>query len=88
VFKARLLWSTHAYVFERACIMTGPCGPCSELYYDFAPERGVGPEVDLEDDSRFIEFYNLVRVCMRLYVHVCVRAFRHLATKELIKTTD
>ncbi|KAF5841375.1 tRNA synthetases class II (A)-domain-containing protein [Dunaliella salina] len=39
---------------------TGPCGPCSELYYDFAPERGVGADVDLEDDSRFIEFYNLV----------------------------
>jgi alanyl-tRNA synthetase len=38
----------------------GPCGPCSELYYDFHPERGAGPEVSLEDDSRFIEFYNLV----------------------------
>eukprot|EP00775_Hariotina_reticulata_P010705 gene10705-10862_t len=39
---------------------TGPCGPCSELYFDFHPERGNGPEVSLEDDSRFIEFYNLV----------------------------
>jgi len=39
---------------------TGPCGPCSELYWDFHPERGVGPECDLDDDSRFIEFYNLV----------------------------
>lgn len=38
---------------------TGPCGPCSELYYDFHPERGDG-NIDLEDDSRFIEFYNLV----------------------------
>lgn len=38
----------------------GPCGPCSELYYDFHPERGTGPEVSLEDDSRFIEYYNLV----------------------------
>jgi len=38
----------------------GPCGPCSELYYDFHPERGTGPEASLEDDSRFIEFYNLV----------------------------
>ncbi len=38
---------------------TGPCGPCSELYYDFHPERG-NDHIDLEDDSRFIEYYNLV----------------------------
>jgi alanyl-tRNA synthetase len=38
---------------------TGPCGPCSELYYDFHPELG-NEHIDLEDDSRFIEFYNLV----------------------------
>ena len=45
---------------------TGPCGPCSELYYDFRPDRGLnepdnlGNDVDLDDDTRFIEFYNLV----------------------------
>jgi alanyl-tRNA synthetase len=39
--------------------ITGPCGPCSELYYDFHPELG-DEQIDLEDDSRFIEFYNLV----------------------------
>ena len=38
---------------------TGPCGPCSEIYYDFHPELG-DKKIDLEDDSRFIEFYNLV----------------------------
>ncbi|MEM1370221.1 MAG: alanine--tRNA ligase [Cyanobacteria bacterium P01_H01_bin.15] len=38
---------------------TGPCGPCSELYFDFHPERG-DDNIDLEDDTRFIEFYNLV----------------------------
>ena len=38
---------------------TGPCGPCSELYYDFHPELG-DDGIDLEDDTRFIEFYNLV----------------------------
>ncbi|XP_034927551.1 alanine--tRNA ligase, chloroplastic/mitochondrial isoform X3 [Populus alba] len=38
---------------------TGPCGPCSELYYDFHPERGY-KNTDLGDDRRFIEFYNLV----------------------------
>ncbi|MGI8933083.1 MAG: alanine--tRNA ligase [Phormidesmis sp.] len=38
---------------------TGPCGPCSEIYYDFHPEWG-DDNIDLEDDSRFIEYYNLV----------------------------
>ena len=38
---------------------TGPCGPCSEIYYDFKPELG-DDGIDLEDDGRFIEFYNLV----------------------------
>ncbi|QNG27568.1 alanine--tRNA ligase [Synechococcus sp. HK01-R] len=38
---------------------TGPCGPCSEIYYDFKPDLG-DEGIDLEDDSRFIEFYNLV----------------------------
>lgn len=41
------------------CRPTGPCGPCSELYYDFKPELGTAG-ASLEDDSRFIEFYNLV----------------------------
>ncbi|KAA8535947.1 hypothetical protein F0562_028425 [Nyssa sinensis] len=39
--------------------VTGPCGPCSEIYYDFYPERGHS-DADLGDDIRFIEFYNLV----------------------------
>jgi len=38
---------------------TGPCGPCSEIYYDFKPELG-DEGIDLDDDRRFIEFYNLV----------------------------
>lgn len=38
---------------------TGPCGPCSEIYYDFHPELGT-KDIDLDDDSRFIELYNLV----------------------------
>ncbi|MBE7048716.1 MAG: alanine--tRNA ligase [Ruminococcaceae bacterium] len=43
-------------------IGTGPCGPCSELYYDRGPEKGCGsPDctVGCECD-RFIEFWNLV----------------------------
>ncbi|KGN46722.2 hypothetical protein Csa_020951 [Cucumis sativus] len=39
--------------------ITGPCGPCSEIYYDFQPEKGYS-DVDLGDDTRFMEFYNLV----------------------------
>lgn len=37
---------------------TGPCGPCSEIYYDFHPHRS--DSIDLTDDSRFLEIYNLV----------------------------
>ncbi len=37
----------------------GPCGPCSELFYDRGPEHGIdgGPEAD---ETRFLEFWNLV----------------------------
>ncbi len=41
---------------------TGPCGPCSEIYYDRGVERGCGKpdcKVGCECD-RFIEFWNLV----------------------------
>ncbi|MGB3989420.1 MAG: alanine--tRNA ligase [Acetivibrionales bacterium] len=41
---------------------TGPCGPCSEIYFDRGPERGCGqPDctVGCECD-RYIEFWNLV----------------------------
>ena len=58
---------------------SGPCGPDSEIYYDFYPERGVeGARWKLDalgkpepgvgvgyDDERFLEFWNLV--FMQLY---------------------
>ena len=43
-------------------IGTGPCGPCSELYYDRGEENGCGSpdcKVGCECD-RFVEFWNLV----------------------------
>ena len=43
-------WSMH---------VAGPCGPCSELFYDRGPGHGPdgGPIVD---ESRFMEYWNLV----------------------------
>jgi len=40
----------------------GPCGPCSELHYDFGPQFGCGPECepDHEHCDRFEEIWNLV----------------------------
>ncbi|MCB8911815.1 alanine--tRNA ligase [Rhodococcus rhodochrous] len=37
----------------------GPCGPCSEIFYDRGPDYGVegGPEAD---EDRYIEIWNLV----------------------------
>jgi len=42
---------------------TGPCGPCSEIFYDFGVEAGEDPSVDKpfgEDDQRYVEIWNLV----------------------------
>jgi alanyl-tRNA synthetase len=42
---------------------TGPCGPCSEIFYDLGMEAAETPGVDKpfgEDDSRYVEIWNLV----------------------------
>ena len=40
---------------------TGPCGPCSEIFYDHGPEVGGGPPGSAEEDGdRYIEIWNLV----------------------------
>ena len=42
---------------------TGPCGPCSEIFYDMGLEAAETPGVDKEfgeDESRYVEIWNLV----------------------------
>ncbi len=40
---------------------TGPCGPCTELFYDLGPEAGTGPEdVMGGEGDRYLEFWNNV----------------------------
>jgi alanyl-tRNA synthetase len=40
---------------------TGPCGPCSEIFYDHGPDIAGGPPGSPDEDGdRFIEIWNLV----------------------------
>ena len=40
---------------------TGPCGPCSEIFYDHGPHIAGGPPGSPDEDGdRFIEIWNLV----------------------------
>jgi alanyl-tRNA synthetase len=40
---------------------TGPCGPCTEIFYDHGPEIPGGPPGTPEEDGdRYIEIWNLV----------------------------
>ena len=40
---------------------TGPCGPCSEIFYDQGPALAGGPPGSPDEDGdRFLEFWNLV----------------------------
>ncbi len=40
---------------------TGPCGPCSEIFYDHGPHIAGGPPGSADQDGdRFVEIWNLV----------------------------
>ena len=40
---------------------TGPCGPCSEIFFDHGPDiEGGPPGSEDEDGDRFVEIWNLV----------------------------
>ncbi|MCO4754341.1 MAG: alanine--tRNA ligase [Bacteriovoracaceae bacterium] len=42
---------------------TGPCGPCSEIFYDHGEQHSDGSDTSqciLDDESRYVEIWNLV----------------------------
>jgi len=40
---------------------TGPCGPCSEIFYDHGPQIAGGPPGSQDEDGdRYVEIWNLV----------------------------
>jgi len=40
---------------------TGPCGPCSEIFYDHGPEVAGGPPGSTDEEGdRYVEIWNLV----------------------------
>ena len=51
-------WPANAIKDERS----GPCGPCSEIFYDRGPEFGSPDETgpNTGDGDRYMEFWNLV----------------------------
>ncbi len=57
--RIRRYGAEHNYWFSGEI---GPCGPCSELHYDFGEQFGCGPacEPDHDDCDRFLEIWNLV----------------------------
>ena len=71
--EAALLWRKIAGIPESKIIRIagsdnfwsmgdlGPCGPCSEIFYDHGPELKGGPPGSAESDGdRFVEIWNLV----------------------------
>ncbi|MCI6344518.1 MAG: alanine--tRNA ligase [Campylobacter sp.] len=66
IWKAYVIDESHIYRFGEkdnfwAMGDTGPCGPCSEIYYDQGAEHFKGKEDYMGGDGdRFLEIWNLV----------------------------
>ncbi|MEM9497752.1 MAG: alanine--tRNA ligase [Pseudomonadota bacterium] len=71
--EAAEIWKKHAGLSDDRIIRiatddnfwsmgpTGPCGPCTEIFYDHGPEIPGGPPGSPDEDGdRFIEIWNLV----------------------------
>jgi alanyl-tRNA synthetase len=39
---------------------TGPCGPCTEIHFDWKPEKGNASSPGTDSEGRFLEIWNLV----------------------------
>jgi alanyl-tRNA synthetase len=71
--EAERIWTEEIHVDPTRCTRmgensnfwamgeTGPCGPCSEIFYDHGPEIPGGPPGSADEDGdRFVEIWNLV----------------------------
>ncbi|HBG94518.1 MAG TPA: hypothetical protein DDY14_04145 [Chromatiaceae bacterium] len=71
--EAAAIWKKHAGLPDARIIRiatvdnfwsmgaTGPCGPCTEIFYDHGPEIAGGPPGSPDEDGdRFVEIWNLV----------------------------
>jgi len=71
--EAALIWKKHAGLPDERIIRiasddnfwsmgaTGPCGPCTEIFYDHGPSIAGGPPGSADEDGdRFVEIWNLV----------------------------
>jgi alanyl-tRNA synthetase len=64
---------------------TGPCGPCSEIFYDMGPEASEESHPDCQfpcDCGRYVEIWNLVFMQFNRYWS-CERAGRQHTLEEI-----
>lgn len=72
------IWKSHGIPDERIVLLprsenfwqageTGPCGPCSEMYYDRGKKFGGSDERPGDDTDRYIEYWNHVFMSYELH---------------------